>query len=220
MRRDKRHFAVIGLGRFGRQVARELAELGHYVLGYDIEPLMVTRVADSIEETVIADARDEVAMREAGLASFSNAIVAIGSNLEASTLAFMNLRSLGVEQVTVKASDNRHRRILEALGARDIIVPEREAATHLAERLHNPALQDYLNITPSYHLAIVEAKAATQGQTPWQIAANLAAGLELVGLVRQQQLFSSSQFADLQLEPGDRLLLAGTQVLIRDYVDH
>jgi len=93
-----RSFAVIGLGRFGGTVATELARFGNRVLGIDIAEPVAARFADSLAQVLIADGKDENALREAGLEHYDVAIVAIGEDLEANILCAMNARLPGARR--------------------------------------------------------------------------------------------------------------------------
>lgn len=118
-----RSFAVIGLGTFGTTVASELARFGNHVLGIDTIERNVSRVAETLAEAVIADGRDEQALREAGVGNYDVAVVAIGEELEANILCSMNVKLLGVPTVWVKAMSRTHHRILTKLGADRVIQP-------------------------------------------------------------------------------------------------
>ena len=111
-------FVIIGLGTFGTTVAQELARAGEHVLGIDRHERHVARVAEDLAEAVIADARDEDALREAGVGSYGTVVIGIGEDLEASMVATMNCRLLGVKRIWVKAKTKTHHRILVKLGLR------------------------------------------------------------------------------------------------------
>ncbi len=108
---SQRTFAVIGLGQFGRTVALELTRLGDRVIGIDDTEARVAPLADRIAHAIVADARDDAALREAGVAECDVAVVAIGENLEANILAAMNLKLIGVPAVWAKAQSRTHHRI-------------------------------------------------------------------------------------------------------------
>ena len=119
-----RSFAVIGLGTFGSTVASELSNFGNHVLGIDCNEQNVARLADTLSEAIIADGKDEAALKEAGLADYDVAIIAIGEDLEANILCTMNIKLIGVETIWVKALNKTHHRILSRLGADRVILPE------------------------------------------------------------------------------------------------
>src|SRR5918998_5993457 len=95
----KQNVAVLGLGRFGQAVARELARLGHDVLAIDSSEKIVQELADDVTHAAQADVTDTEALQELGLADFDTAIVAISSELEASILATVLLKRLGVKRI-------------------------------------------------------------------------------------------------------------------------
>ena len=99
---------------------------------------------------MVVDAHDDVALREAGMADCAVALVAMGSDLEASILAAMNLRLIGVPVVWAKATTRTHHRILSKLGVDRIIHPEVEVGQHIAQILHNPLVRDYVNLGNGY----------------------------------------------------------------------
>ncbi|WP_206607904.1 potassium channel family protein [Ferruginivarius sediminum] len=121
-----RSFAVIGLGTFGTTVASELARFGNHVLGIDTVERNVSHVAEMLTEAVIADGRDEEALREAGVGNYDVAVIAIGEDLDANILCTMNVKLIGVPTVWVKAMSRTHHRILRKLGADRVIEPEQE----------------------------------------------------------------------------------------------
>src|SRR5690606_14716175 len=100
---EKQQFIVIGLGVFGATIARELTRLGHEVLGIDSDEQRVDRLADEITHAVIADVTDENSLIELNAGSYDAAVVAIGRNVEATMLATLQLRELGVKKVWAKA---------------------------------------------------------------------------------------------------------------------
>src|SRR3546814_18909319 len=113
--RKDRSVAVIGLGTFGSTVASELAEFGNHVLGIDSDEQTVSRLAGTLAEVIIADGRDEEALRQAGVGGYDVALIAIGEDLEANILRTMNVKLLGGPTLWGKALNRIHTRILAKL---------------------------------------------------------------------------------------------------------
>ena len=109
-------YMIIGLGRFGQTLARQLCALGAEVLAVDKRSDLVQQVADDVTHAVVGDAQDKEVLRALGARNFDCAIIAVGSNLAASVLTAMNLKELGVPYIICKAHDETHRRVLEKLG--------------------------------------------------------------------------------------------------------
>lgn len=219
MRHKNRSFAVIGLGRFGSKIALELVTYGNHVIGIDSDERLVAAIADSLSEAVIADARDEAALREAGVASYDAAVIAIGANLEASILCQMNLKNMGMEQVTVKAYDMKHSRILEALGATDIVVPENDAGEHVAQRLHNPLIRDFMEICDGNYVALVEAQKSYLHKTLQDLNNLGNLDVECLGIMRGNLFINPAAHQEELLVHGDRLLVQGSRASIRGFAD-
>jgi trk system potassium uptake protein TrkA len=145
-------FAVIGLGNFGFYLATRLYEKGHEVLAVDKRVGLVQEIKDQVSQAVIADATDRKAMEALGLKDMDAAVVCIGSVLSDSILATLVMMDIGVSRVIAKAISGPHGRILEKVGASEIIFPEKDMALSLAGRLHNPNMLDFLPITEGYSL--------------------------------------------------------------------
>lgn len=213
MPQKARTFAVIGLGTFGRTVASELASLGNEVLGIDLDQQKVNQIADDLDQAVIADARDEKAMREAGLADCDVALVAIGT-LEGSILATMTAQILGVPNIWVKAMDRMHHRVLHRIGATRVIHPEGEIGMHVAQMLHTPFMVDYMSLGNRSLIAMVEVPEGLEGRSPDELGLPKSYDVRCLGLVRGTE-FLVHEDKPLTLEGGDRMLLLGRKDELR-----
>ena len=108
-------YLVIGLGRFGGEVARSLCRQGCEVLAMDVSSDLVNQIAGEVTHAVVGNAQDKEVLRALGAGSFDCAIIAIGDNLAASVLTTMNLKELNVPYIVCKAHDATHRTVLEKL---------------------------------------------------------------------------------------------------------
>ena len=149
----KKQFAVIGLGNFGFYLASGLFQKGHEVLGIDINPRQVQEIRDQVSRAVIADATDPQALRELELEKMDAVVVSIGSILNNSILATLNVKDMGVKRVIAKAVSDSHGRILQKIGADEIYFPEKDIAQTAAQRLDNPNVLDYLPLMEGYSIA-------------------------------------------------------------------
>lgn len=152
-----REFAVIGLGRFGRSVCRTLYDMGYSVLGVDIDEEQVQAMVPHATHVVRADATEEEVLRSLGLRNFDVVIVAIG-DLEASVLVTLLLKEMGVRRVIAKAVTEHHGRVLERIGADQVVFPERDSGRRLAQRLVSGNFLDYIEVSPD--VSVVELHAA------------------------------------------------------------
>ena len=132
---NKKQFAVLGLGRFGRSIARTLSENGAEVLAVDNDMELVQDISEYVTHAVMADITDETDLRNLGLGNFDVVIIATGSHLESSVLAVLLAKEMGVPYVIAKALDENHKKILEKIGVDRVILPEREMGVHIANKL-------------------------------------------------------------------------------------
>ena len=150
----KKSFAVIGLGRFGYSVARELANNNADILAIDKSEENVNEVADFINNCAICDSTRKKDLEDLGFKSIDHAIIAIGNNLEASILTTINLKALGVKEITVRVDDSEYKEIFKTLGATGVIIPEEASAISLANRIISDTILDYYKIDqPNQHSA-------------------------------------------------------------------
>jgi trk system potassium uptake protein TrkA len=163
-------FLVIGLGRFGGALAETLVALGHEVLGVDVSDKLVQSYADELTHVVQCDTTDPEAMAQIGAADFGTAVVAIGTEMEASILTTALLSDLGVRRIVAKAITAPHGKILERVGAHRVVFPERDMGIRVGHTMTGRAL-DYFQLDPGF--ALVEATA------PREIVGKTLAGAEV-----------------------------------------
>ncbi|MFV0332974.1 MAG: potassium channel family protein [Tropicimonas sp.] len=211
-----RNFAVIGLGTFGATVARELARFEDYVIGIDISERPVAALADLITHAVIADARDEAALREAGVADCDVALIAIGEGLEANVLATINARMLGVPTIWAKATSRTHHRILSKIGAERVILPEEEVGLQVAQMLHNPQMRSYLSVGNGFYVVTFQVPQVHAGKRPSELGIGTKMDLRNIGVMRGTD-FVGAAAEDPHLAAGDRLMLLGRRSELRKF---
>ena len=214
----RRNFAVIGLGAFGSTVASELARFGNHVLGVDSSEKCVARIADVIAEAVIADARDETALREAGLEECDVAVIAMGGDLEANVLATMNAKLIGVKTIWAKAANKTQHRILLKLGAERVVLPEMEMGQHIAQMLNNPAVRDYVSLGNGFHVVNMAAPSWMDGKAIGSLKLAEKYELRCLGIMR------GSDYVDVTapatpLRTEDRMLMLGSRPALRAFGD-
>lgn len=216
--KKNRSVAVIGLGTFGTTVASELSRLGNHVLGIDTIERNVSHVADTLAEAVIADGRDEEALREAGVGTYDVAVVAIGEDIEGSILCTMNAKLLGVPTIWVKAISRTHHRILSRLDVDRVILPEQEIGRHIAEMLHNPLVRDYVSLGNGFHVVDFHVPESLDGKRVDEVGLSDRFELRVLGLMRGSD-FVACEPGQTAMEVGDKLLLLGRRENLRLFGD-
>jgi len=204
----KQQVMVVGLGRFGSAVARELHALGHEVLAVDASESAVNDIAPEVTHAIQLDASDENALRAAGAAEFATAVVAISSVIDASIFATMALKRLGVETVIAKAAGPLHGAILERIGADKVVYPEREAGIDVAHTFQIPHVIDYIDLAPGFGIAKIRVPSTFVGQTLGQLDLNARLKVSPICLRRGPSV-KVNPHRDERLQDGDELVLIG-----------
>jgi trk system potassium uptake protein TrkA len=199
---------VVGLGRFGSAVARELHSLGHEVLAVDASESTINEIAPEVTHAAQLDASDENALRAAGAGEFPTAIVAMSSAIEASIFATMALKRLGVRTVIAKASGALHGAILERIGADRVVYPEREAGIDVAHTFMIANVVDYIDLAPRFGIAKVVVPSTFVGQTLRDL--DLTGRLKITPIaLRRGDSVTVNPHREQPLQEGDELVLIG-----------
>jgi trk system potassium uptake protein TrkA len=199
---------VIGLGRFGSAVARELERLGHQVLAIDHSEQLVNDIAPDVTHALQLDAADEDALRSAGASDFPTAIVAISTDAEPSIFATMVLKRLGVANVVAKAGSQLHGEILSRVGADRVVFPERETGLRLAHSFNVPNVIDYLDVAPAFGIEKIRPPKSFIGKSLGDLDLKGKLGLTPIALRRGRQVFVNPAREE-RLAEGDELILIG-----------
>lgn len=162
---ESKRYVVIGLGRFGFHLAKELHERGGEVLAIDRGQAVVQKIKDHCSQAIVADATDRETLEALDIASADVVIVGLGLPMDHSILVMLHLKELGAKNVVVKAVTTEHAKILRALGATQIIFPERDMAEKLATGLTSANLMDYLPLGPEHSIVEVACPGSFVGKT-------------------------------------------------------
>ena len=202
-------FAVIGLGRFGAHLATRLYELGHEVLAVDADADTVRALRDRVSQVAQVDVREKSQLRALGLRDFDTAIISVGENLEASTLAALYCKELEL-RVVARAVTEDHGKILEALRVDEVVFPERDMAVRLAERLASANLVDFISLGTDYSIAEVAAPAPLIGKSLAELQVRQRFGVHVIAV---QDVLSGEVTmappADARIRDSDVLVVLG-----------
>lgn len=200
-------FLVCGLGRFGGALARELMGLGHEVLGVDISQKNVQEQSAYLTHVVQADTTDEEAMRELGATDFQTAIVAIGSNVEASILTTSVLVDFAIPKIVAKAVTAAHGKILERVGAHRVVFPEADMGRRVAHTVTGRTI-DFIQLDPGFALVETTAPGELAGKTLSQAEVRRRYGITVVCVKPEGGQFTYAT-PDTVVKNGDILVVAG-----------
>jgi len=210
-----RRVGIIGAGRFGMALAQSLAESGVEVLLVERNGNLVQSASGIVSCAVQGDATQARTLEEAGLKDCEVAVVAIGSNIEASTLATANCKELGVPLVIAKASSELHGKILAKLGADQVIYPDRDSAHRLAHTITTRGAFDLLEISEGFSIAEIDAPESCKEKTLAQADLRNKTGVTVLCIRRLDENPKKPRAVMIpgpndQIHSDDKLIVFGT----------
>ena len=204
----KKQIVVVGLGRFGSSVCRELYQLGHEVMALDMDPEKVEDMAEFSSQATVADATDKSQLKALGVRNFDQAIIAIGDDLQASVLCTLMLKEIGLEKVWVKARDMQHKKILEKVGADRVIQPEYEMGIRTAHHINSEKIVDYIDLSKDYSIVEMAATDKITGKSLLQLDIRVKFNCIILAVKRGEDVNIAPLPSDV-VQMGDILVVMG-----------
>lgn len=208
----KKQFAILGLGRFGINLAYALEEMGCNVLGVDRDETVAAAYADRLTQVVSFDFRDANTMRQAGLADFDTVVIAT-KNLESSLMATMLCKEMGVGEIFVKAIDERHAQMAMKLGATDVIFSERDTARRTAFHLISPHAVDHISLDVNISIVGLDTPSSLVGKSIIDSRLRQDYNVNIVAIKHGDET-TVTPLPGYVFDKDDRLYLAGTSANI------
>lgn len=203
-----REYVVIGLGRFGGSIVRELNALDMDVMAIDADEARVNEFSDIATHAVIADTTDEAVMKSLGIRNFDHVIVAIGENIQASTLTTLILKELGVKKVTAKAQNDYHAKILNKIGADTVVHPERDMGRRIAHNVASASVLDYLELSDEYSIVEIKAGEKLAGNSILELDVRANYGINIIAVKRGKDIIVAPD-PNESIEFNDILIVIG-----------
>lgn len=204
----KKEFAVIGLGRFGGSICRALAEQGMEVLALDNDEDRVNEFSMIASHAVVGDSTDENVLKSLGIRNFDHVIVAIGDDVKASILTTLILIELGVKDITVKAQDDYHEKVLRKIGANHVVHPERDMGRRIANNIASNNVLDYLELSDEHSIVEIVANGKVTGHSIIDLDIRAKYGINIVAIKRGTNIIVSPQAHEIIYEK-DILIVIG-----------
>ncbi len=214
----KKQFAVLGLGRFGRSIARTLSEAGAEVLAVDNNMELVQDISEYVTHAVMADITDEVDLRNLGLGNFDVVIIGTGSHLESTVLAILLAKEMGVPYVIAKALDENHKKILEKIGVDRVILPEREMGVHIANKLLYGNFFELTEISDDVSIAEVIPKKEWIEKSIIESDIRAKYDLNIIAIRQQDEIIASPK-PSYVIKQNDILIVLGENVNIQKFLN-
>ncbi|WP_308638570.1 potassium channel family protein [Paenibacillus silvisoli] len=209
-------FVIIGLGRFGSSLARELVELGYDVLGIDKDEETVSDMSQTLTHAVVAESTDEEVLRSLGVRNFDCGVVAIGDDIQASILTAILLKDLGVKKVVAKAMTELHGRVLEKIGVDRVVYPERDMGIRVAHQLVSPNLLDYIELSKDYTIAELAVPKCLSGKSLQDLNPRARFGCSIVAINKPKGIIIAPTGSDVLAEK-DVMVIIGTNQQIEEF---
>lgn len=218
VKKEMSEFAVIGLGKFGSAIARELHEMDKQVLVVDIDEDRVNAASEYATHAVIADASDEQAIEAIGISNFDAVIICMGKNMQASILTTLICKEQGASFIVAKASGRKHKEVLKKIGADLVVEPEEEMAQKMAVRLVTPHLNDIMVLDNYFTIAEAEVPQKWEDRTLIDIDMRRKFGVTLL-LIKNGGKVTSSPSGDTILRKGDTIVIGGDTASVDKFID-
>lgn len=178
----KKSYAIFGLGRYGLAVARELVAGGADVLAIDSSETIVNSLSAEIPLCKCADVTDPDVLRQLDIGNFDVVIVAIAGSLEATVMATMLCKELGVETVIAKCSNEMHQKILSRVGADQVVFPESESGARLAKNLLSAGFVDLLELARDVSMVEIKVQPEWVGKNLMELNLRRKYGINVVAI--------------------------------------
>lgn len=224
-------FLIIGLGIYGENLARDLTDMGHQVIGADRSQSHVDALKDYISTVYLIDSTEQAQLEVLPLRNVDLVIVAIGENFGASIKTVALLKQAGVKHIYARAIDKLHEAILASFEIDRIITPEQRAAADLSHELELGSAMQTLPVdsdhavvnfdAPEYFLGISYRDLAQTLTEDFGIslvaACRLTDRTNVLGITRAEPaVIDLAKSASTQVVRGDRLTLFGSRKQLRD----
>lgn len=210
-----RQFVVIGCGRFGQSLAETLFDMGYDVLAIDKSADRIQEVSNHVTHAVQADALEENTLRSLGISNFDVGIVTIGSNMQASIMATLLTKELGVKLVIAKAQNELHGKVLEKIGADRVVYPERDMGVRVARNLISSNILDFIEFAPDYSIVEVAAMEEWFGKSLKDLRLPNKYGITVIA-IKSEETINISPYAEDLIQTGDVLIVIGQNKALKN----
>ena len=186
MRKRQATYAVFGLGRYGRAVAKELVKSGAEVIAVDMNEDRVNQAIADIPFCKCANITDIEVLKQLGIQNIDIVIIAMASNLEASVMATMLCKELGVDNVIVKCASEMNCKILTKVGADKVIYPEKESGIRLAKNLLSSGFVDIIELSKDASMVEIDVRPEWIGKNLMELNLRAKYSINVVAIIKNK----------------------------------
>lgn len=199
---------VIGMGRFGRQLAKNMQELGNDVMIVDQDEDIIEELADKFTDSHIGDCTSEAVLRSLSVDSFDICFVTIGSNFQSSLVITSLLKKLGARFIVAKAKQDIQAELLHTIGANEVIYPDRDIAEKIAVRYNASNIFDYIQLTDKYAIYEIPVPESLVGLTIKDADIRRRFNVNIIA-IKHEKVLNPAPDAEYVFEAGDVLVVIG-----------
>ena len=199
---------VIGMGRFGRHLARNMQEMGHAVMVADNDPCLEASLANDFQNYIIGDCTNEHVLYSLGVPEFDMCFVTIGTQFESSIVITSHLKNMGAKYIVTKAGRAVQTEVLKKIGADEIVYPEKELAEKLAVRYSANNILDYIELSGDHSIFEIAVPEDWTGKTIGELDVRRKYRVNILA-IKQESTLQAIPSADCRLQIGDVIVLMG-----------
>lgn len=208
-KKDKITYGIIGLGRFGTALAKELATSGEDIVVLDKDEDKVRELREYTENAFVVANLDRKTLSDVGIQNCDVAVICIAEHMDTSILTTLNAVSLGVPKVISKAASAEHGEILEKLGA-EVVYPERDMAIRLAHRLEASRILDFIQLSEKLNISKLMIPDKIIGRTVLDVKFRKDFGVNIIAIEANGKLVENVR-PEYVFGKGDIVFLSGSK---------
>ena len=179
---NRRQFAVLGIGKFGKSVAMTLANAGYEVIAVDDDEERINEIADHVTYAIRADVTEQGVLENIGIKNVDAVVVAMALDLGTSVMATIRAKEVGAKYVVAKASDTMHGNILKKVGADEIVYPEKAMGARIAKKLISNNFLDLYELSRTFSMVEIKVPESWAGRTLIELDLRKK-GVNVIGLI-------------------------------------
>lgn len=211
---------LIGLGRFGKHLARQLSQYDHDILAIDNDEGKVNDILPYVPNAEIGNITNEAYIDSLGVRNFDECIVAMGNNFQTSLEVTALLNEKGAKHIISRADSDSHAKLLHLVGADETIYPEKDMANRLAVKLSSKSVLDYFELTPCYSIYEIPAPEKWQGKTIREIGVRTKYNVSVLATrIKGSQELKPMPEANYVFSADETLMILGHNCDVNKLID-
>lgn len=213
-----KNILIIGIGRFGFHVAKELSKLNTQVLAIDTCEDHLQKVDEYVSKTLIGDGTDLDFLKTIGINTFDDCIVTIGDDFQASLETVLHLKDLGARRITARASMESQKKLLAKIGADLIVYPEKQLAKWTALHCSSNSVYDFMDLDNEYGVYEILTPKIWASKTLAELDLRKKHSINIIG-VKDKNKMRMILGPNYTLKEGENLVVIGKETDINKFIN-